>query len=100
MGNYVTLTNMAQQTQLPERFPIQAPEGENAEDTPNEHSQQSNDNDNDEQSQESEKEVGFAQPDKVIIKVEAKDDEELEQDTELEPTDFVSVKIEPMDDDQ
>ncbi|KAH9643454.1 hypothetical protein HF086_002573 [Spodoptera exigua] len=97
MSNYVTLTN---QNQLPERVPMQAPESETAEDTPNEHSQQSNDNDNDEQSQESERESSFAQPDKVVIKVEAKDDEDFEHDPELEPTDFVSVKIEPVDDDQ
>lgn len=76
VGDYVTLANI------------------NAEGTQNEKSESE-----DEQSRDSEKDSDDNENEekKVTIKVEGKEESE-QNDQELEPTDFVSVKIEPMDD--
>lgn len=88
VGDYVTLANINQ-----EKGDEKQEESE-AEGTQNEKSESE-----DEQSRDSEKDSDDNENEekKVTIKVEGKEESE-QNDQELEPTDFVSVKIEPMDD--
>ncbi|XP_075977834.1 uncharacterized protein LOC142977655 [Anticarsia gemmatalis] len=97
MGDFVTLANMERQkreAELTEPGPEMDDEDEDdeqKEDSKSDSDEEKSEKDNANTDSEKERDV---KP--HIVKIETKDYNECEQ--ELEPTDFVSVKIEPMDD--
>lgn len=93
VGDFVTLTDLEQR----KRLEVQRDDSENTGDTTHNEKSQSDD----EISRESQKDRGSIEKEekKIVIKIEPQDDGSEHGDNELEPTDFVSVKIEPMDDD-